>query len=87
MNAYPFQYDFEASFMEIYNETIRDLLGNGKDLKHDIKMVAANTSEVMVTNMTCIKVLHQEQVNGRTSIVGSHYDQVNFLLNNHKDTP
>ncbi len=63
MIGFLFQYEFEASFLEIYNETIRDLLGNGKEeVKHDIKMVAANSTEVVVTNVTLTKVDKQEQV-------------------------
>ena len=57
------QYEFEASFLEIYNETIRDLLGSGKEnVKHDIKMVQQGSSEVTVSNMTLSKVTEQDQV-------------------------
>ena len=53
----------EVSFLEIYNETIRDLLGSGKDdVKHDIKMTSANSSEVVVTNLTTINVSEPSQV-------------------------
>ena len=41
------EYKIEASFLEIYNEQIRDLLGNGK-ATHDIKMV---NNEITVTNL------------------------------------
>ena len=56
----------EASFVEIYNETIRDLLGSSRnnDLKHDIKMVdAKKTNEVEVTNLNRPIVTTQTQVN------------------------
>ncbi len=56
----------EASFVEIYNETIRDLLGStsNKDLKHDIKMVDARkkSNEVEVTNLERLIVKSQLQV-------------------------
>ena len=59
------QYEMEASFVEIYNETIRDLLGSSQnnDLKHDIKMVdAKKTNEVEVTNLNRPIVKTQTQV-------------------------
>jgi len=42
------QYKLEASFLEIYNETIRDLLSNSS-ASHDIKIDPAN-SGVFVHN-------------------------------------
>lgn len=58
------QYEFEASFLEIYNETIRDLLGNNSDdQKHDIKMTgSADKKDVMVTNLTTVMVTLEDQV-------------------------
>ena len=44
----------EASFLEIYNETIRDLLGNpGKEEKYEIKTASG---DVVVTNLTIVPV-------------------------------
>ena len=58
-----FQYDFTVSFLEIYNEVIRDLLGSGKDdAKHEIRLVAAGSSEVYVTDLTTVTVSNKEQV-------------------------
>ncbi|XP_052248823.1 carboxy-terminal kinesin 2-like [Dreissena polymorpha] len=55
------QYEFEASFLEIYNESIRDLLGNHSgDVKHDIKVT--NGSEVMVTNLTTQAITSEAQI-------------------------
>lgn len=50
--------------MEIYNESIRDLLGNNSDdLKHDIKMTgSADKKDVMVTNLTTVMVTSEDQV-------------------------
>lgn len=50
--------------MEIYNETIRDLLGNNSDdQKHDIKMTgSADKKDVMVTNLTTVMVTSEDQV-------------------------
>lgn len=61
------QYQMEASFVEIYNETLRDLLAtstsNG-DTKHEIKMDPNRPGEVYVTNLTPMQVTSEEQVRG-----------------------
>lgn len=47
-------YEFKASMLEIYNETINDLLYEGKPenaLKHEIKLVKEGSKEVHVTNL------------------------------------
>ena len=41
----------QASFLEIYNEEIRDLLATEKNLKYEIKMTDAKGSDVYVTNL------------------------------------
>lgn len=57
------QYDFEVTYLEIYNETIQDLLGNNKkDVKHEIRLANPNSNEVYVTNLTINKVTTQQQV-------------------------
>ncbi|CAC5368682.1 KIFC1 [Mytilus coruscus] len=56
------KYSLDASFLEIYNETIHDLLGD-EDLKHDIKMSGQkNSNEVFVTNLTIVPVTKEEMV-------------------------
>lgn len=57
----------EASFLEIYNETIKDLLGSGDvNVKHEIKLVNPNNTgsacEVMVTNVKTVIVTSETQV-------------------------
>ena len=37
----------EASFVEIYNETLRDLLGNGEEKKHEIRHVEKSSTTVI----------------------------------------
>ena len=52
----------QASFLEIYNEEIRDLLATEKNLKYDIKMTDAKGSDVYVTNLNvsslCWNICH-----------------------------
>ncbi|XP_078355961.1 carboxy-terminal kinesin 2-like, partial [Oculina patagonica] len=61
------QYAIEASFLEIYNETIKDLLGSGDaNTKHDIKLVNPSSTsgacEVTVTNVKTVTVTSERQV-------------------------
>lgn len=58
------KYALDASFLEIYNETIRDLLGDGHDdIKNEIKMSGQkNSNEVFVTNLTVVRVDRKEMV-------------------------
>eukprot|EP00160_Parvularia_atlantis_P002777 Unigene12311_Nuclearia_a/m.37415 Unigene12311_Nuclearia_a/g.37415 ORF Unigene12311_Nuclearia_a/g.37415 Unigene12311_Nuclearia_a/m.37415 type:complete len:250 (-) Unigene12311_Nuclearia_a:48-797(-) len=52
------QYKMEVSFVEIYNESIRDLLGNGADddkkheIKHNEKTGTTTVSDVRVVDVT-----------------------------------
>jgi hypothetical protein len=58
------QYSIQASFLEIYNETIRDLLtSNAKStLTHDIKLDSSVPGGVYVTNIDPISVTTESQV-------------------------
>ena len=55
----------EASFIEIYNETLRDLLATGrkdKIVKHEIRLDSKNHGEVYVTNITPVVISSEQQV-------------------------
>jgi len=54
-------YKLQASFLEIYNEEIRDLLVTDSNLKHDIKM--NESKDVIVTNLKVEEVMSEEQIN------------------------
>ena len=65
----PFQYQLEASFLEIYNETLRDLLApptspssSNQDSKLEIRMDPLKSNEVFVTNLTTVPVTSETQV-------------------------
>uniref|UniRef100_A0A8C4RHQ7 Kinesin-like protein n=1 Tax=Erpetoichthys calabaricus TaxID=27687 RepID=A0A8C4RHQ7_ERPCA len=57
-------YKFTASFLEIYNETIRDLLVNKtvKKMEHEIKRPASNSTAVYVSNLKYLNVETVEEV-------------------------
>ena len=60
------QYNMQASFLEIYNETIRDLLtsqtSSKASLQHDIKLDPSLPGGVHVTNVTPTPVRSQAKV-------------------------
>ena len=56
------KYEFRASFLEIYNETIRDLLSDGKGLKCEVKLTGKDKEEVKVTNLEEVMVSDHDQV-------------------------
>ena len=53
---------FQASFLEIYNEEIRDLLQNDPNLKHEIKMSDSKGTDVHVTNLKVEEVTNEDQI-------------------------
>ncbi|GAB6022878.1 Kinesin-like protein kifc1 [Chamberlinius hualienensis] len=55
-------YDMKATFLEVYNEVIRDLLANGKNnLSHEIRMTDTK-SEVYVTNLNVVDIKCEDQI-------------------------
>ncbi|KAL8593766.1 hypothetical protein ACOMHN_059259 [Nucella lapillus] len=57
------QYKFSTSFVEIYNESLGDLLGSHRDkgLKHDIRLTGRE-NQVMVTNLTKVDVTSELEI-------------------------
>ncbi|XP_051899653.1 kinesin-like protein KIFC1 [Pristis pectinata] len=57
-------YKFTASFLEIYNETIRDLLVTKpeKNIEYEIKQLSSTSQQLHVTNLKYIGVNTEEEV-------------------------
>jgi len=56
------EYKLQASFLEIYNEEIRDLLTTETNLKYDIKMSDSKGTDIHVTNLKVEEVTSEGQI-------------------------
>lgn len=65
--------------LEIYNETIRDLLGKGKDEKLEIKIQGKGETDVYVPNLTIVDVNTESKV-CHSSVSLVHFLSLKLLL-------
>ncbi|NXO00603.1 CTK2 protein, partial [Rhinopomastus cyanomelas] len=77
------EYDFSASFLEIYNESLRDLLvarrARGAEL--EIRRVSANSEELHVPNLRCVPVTREEEVLGLLQTAAANRSVARTALN------
>uniref|UniRef100_A0A8C2Z1C5 Kinesin-like protein n=1 Tax=Cyclopterus lumpus TaxID=8103 RepID=A0A8C2Z1C5_CYCLU len=63
LGAKGWEFTFTASFVEIYNETLQDLLYSGKARK-GLEIRKSTNNEVTITNLTYERVCNEDQVLG-----------------------
>lgn len=74
-------YTLQASFLEIYNEEIRDLLATEKNLKYEVKMTDSKGSDIYVTNLKVESVSSEAQINSLLKRAQKHRAVAETLCN------
>uniref|UniRef100_A0A8C0BUE5 Kinesin motor domain-containing protein n=1 Tax=Buteo japonicus TaxID=224669 RepID=A0A8C0BUE5_9AVES len=77
------EYGFTASFLEIYNESLRDLLAGrperGAEL--EIRRVSSTSEELHVPNLRCVPVASEEEVLGLLQMAAANRSVARTALN------
>ncbi|XP_071888527.1 carboxy-terminal kinesin 2-like isoform X3 [Anas platyrhynchos] len=75
------QYSFSASFLEIYNKALRDLLGGDRGGELEIRHVSSASKELHVPNLRCVPVASEDEVLGLLQTAASKRSVARTALN------
>ncbi|XP_072331917.1 kinesin-like protein KIFC1 isoform X3 [Scyliorhinus torazame] len=78
-------YKFTASFLEIYNETIRDLLVTKpeKNTEYEIKLLSSKSKQLHVTNLKYVIVTMRDQVHNLIALAKANRSVAKTAANDH----
>ncbi|XP_078062095.1 kinesin-like protein KIFC1 isoform X5 [Mustelus asterias] len=78
-------YKFTASFLEIYNETIRDLLVTKpeKNVEYEIKLLNNKSKQLHVTNLKYVTVTMKDQVHNLIAMAKANRSVAKTAANDH----
>ncbi|XP_021269145.1 carboxy-terminal kinesin 2-like [Numida meleagris] len=78
------QYRFSASFLEIYNESLRDLLGARPERGElEIRRVSSTSEELHVPNLRCVPVASEDEVLQLLQTAAANRSVARTALNDH----